>query len=64
MRRDSGLGARRKVQFAVHHLFSKYLLKTLCGLGSVPGSMAESEDRRHNGGATVRALMAGESSSQ
>lgn len=39
--RDSRLGAGRKVQFGVHHLFSKYLLKTLCGLGSVPRSMAD-----------------------
>lgn len=76
--RDSGLGAGRKVLFGVHHLFSKYLLKTFCGLGSVPGSTAdrmsnvlkggagpaESEGRRHIGGATERALMAGESSSQ
>ena len=26
--RDSGLGAGRKVQFGVHHLFGKYLLNT------------------------------------
>lgn len=47
--RDSGLGAGRKVQFGVHHLFSKYLLKTFCRLGSVPGNMADQMNKVRKG---------------
>lgn len=62
--RDSGLGAGRKVQSGVHHLLSKYLLRIFVYWTAFQGAVtdqmnggagsAESEDRGHNGGATVR----------
>lgn len=72
--RDSGLGAGRKVQFGVHHLLSKYLLRIFVYWTAFQGAVtdqmnggagsAESEDRGAQWRSHSEAVMVGEGSSQ